>query len=110
MRFVYPKGKRKALTFSYDDAQVFDRELVRIFNKYNVKGTFHLNSGTLSEKRDGKEFFISKEEVAGRTETRVRELSGEERVEEIARILGGIHVTDTQRQSARELMGEEWEG
>lgn len=64
MRFVYPNGKRKALTFSYDDAQVFDRELVRIFNKYNVKGTFHLNSGTLSEKRDGKEFFISKEEVA----------------------------------------------
>ena len=35
MRFVYPNGKRKALTFSYDDAQVFDRELVRIFNKYN---------------------------------------------------------------------------
>ena len=55
-------------------------------------------------------YYISKEEVAGRTETRVRELSGEERVEEIARILGGIHVTDTQRQSARELMREEWEG
>ncbi len=63
MRFVYPQGKRKALTFSYDDAQVFDRELVAIFNKYGVKGTFHLNSGTLSDKKDGTEFFISKEEV-----------------------------------------------
>ena len=63
MRFVYPNGKRKALTFSYDDAQVFDRELIRIFNKYEVKGTFHLNSGTLSDKKDGTEFFISKEEV-----------------------------------------------
>ena len=63
MRFVYPNGKRKALTFSYDDAQRFDRELVEIFNKYGVKGTFHLNSGTLSDTHDGTEFFISKEEV-----------------------------------------------
>ena len=52
---------------------------------------------------------IYKEEVAGRTETRVRELDTEERVEEIARILGGIHVTDAQRASARELMKETWE-
>lgn len=54
-------------------------------------------------------YYIYKEEVAGRTETRVRELDTEERVEEIARILGGIHVTDAQRASARELMKETWE-
>ena len=47
MRFVYPQGKAKALTFSYDDAQHYDRELVPIFNKYGMKATFHLNSGTL---------------------------------------------------------------
>jgi DNA repair protein RecN (Recombination protein N) len=51
-------------------------------------------------------YYIYKEEVAGRTETRLRELSGEERVEEIARILGGMQVTDAQRESARELMKE----
>ena len=34
MLLRYPGGKRKAVTFSYDDAQVFDRELVGIFNKY----------------------------------------------------------------------------
>lgn len=62
MRFVYPQGKAKALTFSYDDGQVFDRTLVEIFNKYGVKGTFHLNSGTLEEK--GKGVFIDKSEVA----------------------------------------------
>ena len=33
----------------------------------------------------------------------------EERVEEIARILGGMQVTDAQRESARELMKENWE-
>lgn len=63
MRFVYPNGKRKALTFSYDDGQIFDRKLVEIFNRYQVKATFHLNSGSLSE--SGQEsIFVTKEEVA----------------------------------------------
>lgn len=53
-------------------------------------------------------YYIYKDEVAGRTETRLRELTGEERVEEIARILGGMQVTDAQRESARELMKENW--
>ncbi|CEP78620.1 polysaccharide deacetylase family protein [Defluviitoga tunisiensis] len=41
----YPEGKRKAVTMSYDDGQIYDRKLVKIFNKYGIKGTFHLNSG-----------------------------------------------------------------
>ena len=63
MRFEFPKGKRKALTFSYDDGQIFDRKLVEIFNKYGMKATFHLNSGTLGVDR-GFEAFVTKEEVA----------------------------------------------
>jgi peptidoglycan/xylan/chitin deacetylase (PgdA/CDA1 family) len=63
MRFVYPHGKRKALTFSYDDAQVFDRRLVAIFNQYGLKATFHINSGTLRKDEKGDEAFISAEEV-----------------------------------------------
>ena len=43
----YPQWKDRAVTFSYDDGQIFDRRLVDIFNKYNLKATFHLNSGTL---------------------------------------------------------------
>ena len=43
----YPKWKDRAVTFSYDDGQVFDRRLVDIFNRYDLKATFHLNSGTL---------------------------------------------------------------
>lgn len=49
MKFLYPNGLEKALTFSYDDGRVFDRKLVEIFNRYGVKGTFHLNSGTLGK-------------------------------------------------------------
>ena len=41
----YPGGKKKALTMSYDDGQVHDRKLVEIFNKYGIRGTFHLVSG-----------------------------------------------------------------
>ena len=41
----YPGGKKKALTMSYDDGQVHDRKLVEIFNRYGIRGTFHLNSG-----------------------------------------------------------------
>ena len=33
MFYTYPGGKQKALTFSYDDGQVFDRKLVEIFNR-----------------------------------------------------------------------------
>lgn len=41
----FPEGKHKALTMSYDDGQIFDRQLVAIFNKYGIKGTFHINGG-----------------------------------------------------------------
>ena len=40
----YPNGRKKAFTLSYDDGTEFDKPLVEMFNKYNVKGTFNLNS------------------------------------------------------------------
>ncbi len=43
----FPGGKHKVLTMSYDDGQISDRRLVGIFNKYGIKGTFHLNSGLM---------------------------------------------------------------
>ncbi len=41
---VFPDGKRKIVTFSYDDGPQADARLVELFNKYGVKATFHLNS------------------------------------------------------------------
>ncbi len=49
---------------------------------------------------------IVKEENDGRSETSVYCLEESERVEEIARILGGINITDKQRETAAELLGE----
>ena len=42
------KGKKKAVTFSYDDGVTQDRRLVEMMNTYGVKGTFNLNSGIQS--------------------------------------------------------------
>ena len=62
MRFVYPQGKRKALTLSYDDGQSFDGRLAELLRSHGMKGTFHLNSGRLGLRR-GDEVYISREEV-----------------------------------------------
>lgn len=42
-------GKLKAVTFSYDDGVLQDERLIRIFNKYNLKATFNLNSELLGK-------------------------------------------------------------
>lgn len=49
---------------------------------------------------------VEKHETGGRTETSVKMLEGEDRIDEIARIIGGINVTETQRNAARELIAE----
>ena len=43
--FTWPGGKTKALAMSYDDGCIQDRKLIGIFDRYGIKGTFHLNSG-----------------------------------------------------------------
>lgn len=48
---------------------------------------------------------ISKDTRDGQTLSRVRCLSPGERIEEIARMLGGVHITDTTRDHAAEMLG-----
>ncbi len=42
-------GKMKAITFSYDDGVTQDIRLIELFNKYNIKCTFNINSGLLGK-------------------------------------------------------------
>ena len=44
---VFPEGKRKAVTFSYDDGQIFDVKLAEMFDDYGIRCTFNLNSPPL---------------------------------------------------------------
>lgn len=60
----YPGGKAKAVTFSYDDGVVQDKQLAEIFDKYGLKATF--NFMNFNPKRHNysneeiKEIFLSK--------------------------------------------------
>jgi len=45
---MYPNGKMKSLTLSYDDGVEQDARLVELLNRYKMKGTFNLNSGLQS--------------------------------------------------------------
>lgn len=58
---VYPGGKRRIVTFSYDDGSKNDVRLIELFNKYGVKGTFHLNSRVFNDKNeDERRAFIAR--------------------------------------------------
>ncbi len=41
------QGKKKAVTFSFDDGVTQDIRLINVLNKYGLKGTFNLNSALL---------------------------------------------------------------
>ncbi len=44
---LYPNGKSKAFSLSYDDGVLQDVRLVNLINKYGLRATFNLNSGLL---------------------------------------------------------------
>ena len=44
---TFPGGKAKAFNVTYDDGVLQDIRFVELLNKYNLKGTFNLNSGLM---------------------------------------------------------------
>lgn len=53
-----------------------------------------------------KHYLISKSDVNGATETAVSALDYDGRVAELSRILGGINITESQRDAARDMLSE----
>jgi len=49
-------------------------------------------------------YLIEKRETAGRAKTTVRQISGEERTEEVARMLSGAKLTETSRKHAEQMI------
>ena len=45
MYMLLKDGKKKVLTFSYDDGVVQDIRLIGIFDRYGLKGSFNINTG-----------------------------------------------------------------
>ena len=48
-RMLWPNGRRKAFTLSYDDGITQDERLIEILDKYAVKATFNLNAGLFGQ-------------------------------------------------------------
>lgn len=64
----YPGGKKRVVTFSYDDGPENDKRLVALFNRYGVKGTFHLNGAAFSDERKAEiSCLYAGHEVSGHT-------------------------------------------
>lgn len=49
-------GKKKALTFSYDDGVQQDKRLIEIFNRYGMKATFNISAALLDETKGWNEW------------------------------------------------------
>lgn len=67
---LFPGGKSKVFTLSYDDGVVQDRRLAQIFRDYGLKCTFNLGSGLLGHQEVAKPL--------GRPELDVSKVSPEE--------------------------------
>lgn len=44
---LFPNGKAKSFNVTYDDGVLQDVRFVELLNKYNLKGTFNINSGLM---------------------------------------------------------------
>jgi DNA repair protein RecN (Recombination protein N) len=82
-------------------AEVVGRKLRTVAERHQVLCVTHLPQiASLADRH----YVVSKREVKGRTVTDVRPLDGTERIEEVARMLGGAMITDTTRRHAREMV------
>ena len=86
---LFPEGRKRALTMSYDDGADSDERLVEIFNRCGIKGTFHLNSSRLNlagmERNGKKSGLYEGHEVSVHTKNHPhpKELPDTELIEEI---------------------------
>ena len=101
------KDSTETLLFDEIDTGVSGRTAQKVAEKMQQIGRTHqvlcvTHLAQLAAMADH-HFEISKSVENGSTQTQIGELSEEESIEEIARILGGAEVTETVRENAREM-------
>jgi DNA repair protein RecN (Recombination protein N) len=82
-------------------AEVVGRLLKQLGQSRQVLCVTHL--AQVAAKGD-QHFYVEKLQQSGQTLSRIRALNSSERVEEIARMLGGLEITVNPRKAARELL------
>lgn len=83
-------------------AEIVGRELRRLSGIRQVLVVTHLPQ--VASQADV-HLRVAKKRVGGDTRTRVERLTDDARIEELARMLGGVQVTDRVRATAREMLG-----
>src|SRR3989304_1125999 len=108
MKSVIASGRVPTMIFDEIDtgvsgstAQVVGLKLKEVSRTNQVLCITHLPQVAAFADRH---FAVSKSAQGGRTITKVAEISGDERVEHISAMLGGLKVTDTTRKHAAELI------
>ncbi|HHV39021.1 MAG TPA: DNA repair protein RecN [Tepidimicrobium sp.] len=82
-------------------AQVVGEKIERLSNNHQIICISHLPQiAALADTH----FVIKKEVDEGKTNTVVKRLKDDERVEELARLLGGVDLTDTTKLHAKEML------
>jgi DNA repair protein RecN (Recombination protein N) len=82
-------------------AEVVGRLLKRLGQDRQVLCVTHLPQVA---SQGNQHFQVSKSSAGGRTVSRIEALDAKARVEEVARMLGGLEITATTRKHARELL------
>ncbi|MBL8519976.1 MAG: DNA repair protein RecN [Betaproteobacteria bacterium] len=82
-------------------AEIVGRLLRRLGQKHQVLAVTHLAQVAACAHA---QFEVSKSETAGRVQTAVTPLNGKARIEEIARMLGGLSITAATRKAAAEMI------
>jgi len=83
-------------------AEIVGRMLKELGRRHQVMCITHLPQVAAAADQ---QLQVSKSELAGKARSQVRPLERQERVEEIARMLGGVKITETTRKHAAEMLG-----
>jgi len=83
-------------------AEIVGRMLKQLGRSHQVMCITHLPQVAAAADR---QWQVSKSELAGKVRSHVQPLERAERVEELARMLGGVKITETTRRHAAEMLG-----
>lgn len=101
-------GTQKTLVFDEIDtgiggraAEAVGKKLKQLARSHQVLCVTHLPQiATFGDQH----FVVEKRESGGRTRTSIRRVTGDERTEEVARMLSGAKLTDTSRKHAEQMI------
>ncbi|QDQ29097.1 DNA repair protein RecN [Chitinimonas arctica] len=85
-------------------AEIVGKLLKKLGERHQVLCITHLPQVAASADH---QFQVSKQQTRDAVLSRIAQLDGAARIEEIARMLGGVDITDTTRRHAAELLGAE---